>query len=127
MNDNKSTATKQDIQIITKALKKTDSTIQLILTEMQADRKENKQNSQMILDMMNLFREDVDKRFEQMNKRFGKIDERFEESELHTRILIEDLRSDILGANTDQLSVHSDKLENHEVRIGNLEEVGVCA
>lgn len=86
-----------------------------------------KQDIQMLLDAINTIGQDSDQRFSDMDQRFKKLEDRIEESELHTRILIEDLEGRVFGANTDQFSVHTDKLENHEVRITDIEAQPVYA
>ena len=55
------------------------------------------------------------------------LEESHEETRSYMTILFEDLEEKILGANRDQASLHSDKLKNHEQRIGRLENKSFCA
>ena len=87
-----------------------------------------KEDIKMILEAVNQGFKEVDERFKQVDERFKKIDKQFEavtadieESRSYSGVLIEDLEERVLGCKKDQVSLHENKLDNHEVRITDLE------
>ncbi len=73
-----------------------------------------KQDIQMIMDTLNVLNNKV----ETLDK---KIEDKFEESQHYTAVLIEDLEDKLLGTNHDVISLHTDKLDDHEERVSKLE------
>ena len=84
-----------------------------------------KEDIKMILEAVNQGFKEVDERFKQVDERFEQVDKRFEASDQRTAILIEDLEERVLGCKNDQVSLHQNKLDNHEVRIRDCPKVSV--
>ena len=80
-----------------------------------------KQDIQMLLNAMNTMGKEIEERLEL--KLEQKLEEKHEETRRHLSILIEDAEERYLLTTKDVVSLHEDKLENHEDRIGFLEKV----
>ena len=64
--------------------------------------------------------DEVDRRFEEIGRQFEEIGRQFEESRRHSNIIAESLRDD-LRLFADASATHSERLDQHETRIGRLE------